>query len=211
MSPSERAHSPECSSAVLGDDYDNRTLNTTLTPNTAYTFHNERAKTPNLYLDKRSHSPRRTKPFGALGSAARLALPGYALPPMTGAFPRGSATHHELLRQQAIQFGEVPLHERIASASPAPDHGDRPLISPLQPGKLRSTGGRPLSALAIVGETDRSTLRKPGKGGHTASFSLPRPEWDAESTKSAASANSRRPASQHASLRMSASATTLRQ
>ena len=214
VSPSERAHSPECSSAVLSDhDFDNRTVNTTLTPNTAFTF-GERAKSPGLYLDRRSPSPRRTKPFGALGNAARLALPGYALPPMTGAFPRGTTMHHELLRQQAIQFGEVPLHERIAAnANPpeAPPGGDKGGLraSPLQKNPNPKQFGRPLSALAIVGEPEKSALRKKAGANHTASFSLPRPEWDADSAQSRAS--TKRPGSQAANLRSSASTGTIRQ
>ena len=188
-------------------------MNTTLTPNTAFTF-GERAKSPGLYLDRRSPSPRRTKPFGALGNAARLALPGYALPPMTGAFPRGTTMHHELLRQQAIQFGEVPLHERIAAnANPpeAPPGGDKGGLraSPLQKNPNPKQFGRPLSALAIVGEPEKSALRKKAGANHTASFSLPRPEWDADSAQSRAS--TKRPGSQAANLRSSASTGTIRQ
>ena len=61
----------------------------------------------------------------------------------------------------------------------------------------------------MVGEPEKSALRKKAGANHTASFSLPRPEWDADSAQSRAS--TKRPGSQAANLRSSASTGTIRQ
>ena len=147
---------------------------------------------------------------------------------MAGAFPRGTTMHHELLRQQAIQFGEVPLHERIAANALPGEASDKGvLLSPLQKGPLhrnaansqgggQALNGRPLSALAIVGETDKSALRKKSGQQQHASFSLPRPEWDVESAQSKQTASSSIPTKRpgtgsYGQLRTSSSVGTIRQ